>query len=426
MTSSSARDALEAAYRAEARRVLATLIRLLGGFEVAEEALHEAFAAAAEQWPREGAPPNPYGWLVSTGRFRIISRWRRQARVTGALPELALMTEPHAEQAAPTDIQDDELRLIFACCHPALPPDARIALTLREVGGLTTEEIARAYLTPTPTIAQRIVRAKAKIKADSLPYEVPTRGELPARLESVLAVIYLIFNEGYGATEGPSLTRPDLSSEAIRLARLLNALLREPEEPEVLGLLALLLLHDARRATRVDADGGLVLLEDQDRSLWDRAQIAEARGLLERALALRRVGPYVLQGAIADLHAEAPNTEQTDWPQIVALYDVLRRVDPSPVVALNRAVALGMRDGAEAGLAAVEHVLADGALAGYHLAHAAHAEHARRLGRIDTARASYQRALELARQPAEQRFLQARLDQLATGGQGDVRVPTRR
>jgi RNA polymerase sigma-70 factor, ECF subfamily len=412
MNLASARDALEAAYRAEARRVLATLIRLLGAFEPAEEALHEAFAAAAEQWPREGVPPNPYGWLVSTGRFRIISRWRRQARVNGALPELLALSTAEAEPCTPAAIQDDELRLLFVCCHPALPPDARIALTLREVGGLTTEEIARAYLTPTPTIAQRIVRAKAKIKSDALPYEVPTRADLPARLESVLAVIYLIFNEGYAATDGPHLTRPDLSSEAIRLARLSSALLQEPEEPEALGLLALLLLHDARRATRVDSAGDLVLLEDQDRARWDRSQIAEARSLLERALGLRRVGPYVLQAAIADLHAEAPSTADTDWPQIVALYDVLRRVDPSPVVALNRAVALGMRDGAQVGLSAVERVLNDGGLGAYHLAHAARAELQRRLGLFDAARASYQRALELARQPAERRFLQARLDRL--------------
>jgi len=418
MTTACARDALEAAYRAEARRVLATLIRLLGGFEPAEEALHEAFAAAAEQWPREGVPPNPYGWLVSTGRFRVISRWRRQARVNGALPELMALGELYVEEASPAVIQDDELRLIFTCCHPALRPDARIALTLREVGGLTTEEIARAYLTPTPTIAQRIVRAKAKIKEEALPYEVPDRADLPARLESALAVIYLIFNEGYAATEGPSLTRPDLSNEAIRLARLLNALLGPAGEAEALGLLALLLLHDARRATRVNAAGDLVLLEDQDRSLWDRAQMAEARGLLERALGLRRVGPYVLQAAIADLHAEAPSTAATDWPQIVALYDVLRRVDPSPVVALNRAVALGMRDGAQAGLDAVERVMAEGGLDGYHLAHAARAELQRRLGLFERGKASYQRALDLARQPAERRFLQGRLDLLAAGNGG--------
>jgi RNA polymerase sigma-70 factor (ECF subfamily) len=414
MTAANARDALEAAYRTEARRVRATLIRLLGGFDPAEEALHEAFAAAAEQWPREGVPLNPYGWLVSTGRFRVISRWRRQAQVTGVLPELAALTEATTLPPTLDVIQDDELRLLFVCCHPALTPDARIALTLREVGGLTTEEIARAYLTPAPTIAQRIVRAKAKIRDEALPYEVPTRAELPARVESVLAVIYLIFNEGYATTGGPSLTRTDLSSEAIRLARLLNQLLQQPDEPEALGLLALMLLHDARRATRVDPAGDLVLLEDQDRARWDRAQLTEARALLERALASRRVGPYVLQAAIADLHAEAPDTARTDWTQIVALYDVLRRVEPSPVVALNRAVALGMRDGPAAGLRAVEAVLSEGALDQYHLAHAARADLQRRLGLNEAARESYQRALLLARQPAERRFLQARLAQLAT------------
>jgi len=422
MKTPNARDALEAAYRTEARRVRATLIRLLGGFDPAEDALHEAFAAAAEQWPRDGVPPNPYGWLVSTGRNRLISRWRRQAQVTGALPELAALSEASAEPPTPEVIQDDELRLLFVCCHPALTPDARIALTLREVGGLTTEEIARAYLTPAPTIAQRIVRAKAKIRDEAIPYEVPTRAELPARLESVLAVVYLIFNEGYAATVGPSLTRADLSSEAIRLARLLNQLLQEPDEPEALGLLALMLLHDARRTTRVDQAGDLVLLEDQDRAQWDRAQLTEARALLQRALASRRVGPYILQAAIADLHAEAPDTASTDWSQIVALYDVLRRVDPSPVVALNRAVALGMRDGPEAGLLAVEAVLGEGALDEYHLAHAARADLQRRLGLIEAARASYQRALQLARQPAEQRFLRARLARLAA----EPADPTRR
>lgn len=416
MSATSARDALEAAYRTEARRVLASLIRLLGDFDAAEEALHEAFAAAAEQWPRAGVPENPYGWLVATGRFRCISRWRRQSQLAGALPDLAALadSEPGAEAPSPATIQDDELRLIFVCCHPALAPDARIALTLREVGGLTTEEIARAYLTPTPTIAQRIVRAKAKIKSERLPYEVPTRAELPLRLESVLAVIYLIFNEGYAATEGPSFTRADLCTEAIRLGRLLLVLLGEPADPEALGLLALLLLHDARRAARVDAAGDLVLLEEQDRSLWDRAQLLEARALLERALAFRRVGPYLLQAAIADLHAEAPDAAATDWAQIVALYDVLRRVEPTPVVALNRAVALGMRDGPAAGLAAIDAALGDGKLDNYHLGHAARAEMLRRLGRVGAARAAYQRALALSQQPAEQRFLKKRLDRLPT------------
>jgi RNA polymerase sigma-70 factor, ECF subfamily len=405
--------AVEAAYRADARRVLATLIRLLRGFEAAEEALSEAFAAAAEQWPRDGVPANPYAWLVSAGRFKTIDRWRRQARLAGTLPELAALTDEALEPAMPEDIQDDELRLIFICCHPALAPDARVALTLREVAGLTTEEIARAYLAPAPTIAQRIVRAKAKIRDEAIPYEVPARAELPARLESALQAIYLIFNEGYTATEGPNLTRADLCAEAIRLGRLVVELLGDPE---ALGLLALMLLHEARRVARADAAGDLVLLEDQDRSLWDRAGIAEARALIARALAARRVGPYVLQAAIAHVHAEAPSFGETDWAEIVALYNGLARVDPSPVVALNRAAALAMRDGPEAGLAAIESASAQGGLEGYGLAHAARADMQRRLGRVEAARASYQRALELTRQPAERRFLQARLDQLAGPG----------
>ena len=384
------------------------MIRLLGGFEAAEEALHEAFAAAAEQWPREGVPANPYAWLVSTGRFKIVSRWRRQARLADVLVELPDLAP---EAMLPEHIQDDELRLIFMCCNPALAPDSRIALTLREVGGLTTEEIARAYLATAPTIAQRIVRAKAKIRDDSIRYEVPGRAELPARIESVLQVIYLIFNEGYAATQGPSLMRDDLCAEAMRLGRLIVRLL---DEPEALGLLALMLLHEARRHTRVDAAGDLILLANQNRSLWDRALIAEAQGLIDRALAARRVGPYLLQAAIAAVHAEASSEGETDWAQIVGLYDVLRRVDPSPVVALNRAVALGMRDGPEIGLSAIEAVLMEGGLDGYHLAHAARAEMQRRLGLAEAARASYQRALELTRQPAERRFLQSRLAQLAT------------
>ena len=412
MSAAEARDALEAAYRTERRRVLATLIRVLGGFDAAEEALHEAFAAAADQWSREGVPANPYSWLVSTGRFKTIDRWRRQARLAGALPELAAQADTEQDPAMAETIQDDELRLIFVCCHPALAQDARIALTLREVGGLTTEEIARAYLTRAPTIAQRIVRAKAKIRAEALPYEVPARAELPVRLDSVLRVIYLIFNEGYAATEGPNLTRADLCAEAIRLGRLTVELL---EDPEALGLLALMLLHEARRAARIDAAGDLVLLEDQDRALWDRRRIAEAQGLIERALVLRRVGPYLLQAAIATVHAEAPSAGETNWARIVALYDVLVRVEPSPVVALNRAVALGMRDGPEAGLAAIEAVLGQGGLDDYHLAHAARADMQRRLGLAEAARASYQRALELTRQPAERRFLEARLAQLAAG-----------
>jgi RNA polymerase sigma-70 factor, ECF subfamily len=412
MSAAGARDALEAAYRNEARRVLATLIRLVGGFEAAEEALHEAFAAAAEQWPREGVPANPYAWLVSAGRFKTIDRWRRQARLAGALPELEALAEDAPEPAMPEDIEDDELRLIFTCCHPALAPDARIALTLREVGGLTTEEIARAYLAPAPTIAQRIVRAKAKIRDAAIPYETPARADLPARLESVLQVIYLIFNEGYAATEGQHLTRADLSAEAIRLGRLVVALL---DEPEALGLLALMLLHEARRMARADASGDLVLLEDQDRALWNRVGIAEAQSLIERALASRRIGPYVLQAAIVAVHAAAPSAGQTDWAEIVALYDVLLRIEPSPIVALNRAAALGMRDGPKAGLASIEAVMADGQLNDYALAHSARADMQRRLGLAKAAHASYQRALELTRQHAERRFLQRRLDQLAAG-----------
>lgn len=405
-----ARDALEGAYRTDKRRVLATLIRLLGGFDAAEEALHEAFAAAATQWPRDGVPANPHAWLVSTGRFKMIDRWRRQARLTAALPDLVALTGAEEPPAMPQLISDDELRLIFICCHPSLPPDARAALTLREVGGLSTEEIARAYLAPAPTIAQRIVRAKGKIRDEAIAYEIPGRADLPARIDSVLQVIYLIFNEGYAATEGPNLIRADLSTEAIRLGRLVIGLL---PEPEAFGLLALMLLHDARRTTRVDAAGDIVLLEHQDRSLWARGLIAEAQGLIDQALTSRRAGPYLLQAAIAGLHAQAPSTDDTDWAQIVALYDVLHRLAPSPVVALNRAAAVGMRDGPEAGLAAIEAVLEQGGLDGYHLAHAARADMQRRLGLADAARLSYQRALKLARQPAERRFLEARLAQLA-------------
>jgi len=409
MTVAGARDAVATAYRSEARRVLATLIRLLGGFDEAEEGLHDAFTAAAESWPRDGVPANPYAWLVSAGRFKTIDRWRSRARLAGALPELAARASA-AEQPALEQLPDDELRLIFTCCHPALAPDARVALTLREVGGLTTEEIARAYLVPAPTIGQRIVRAKAKIRDEAIPYEVPERSELSPRLDSVLQVVYLIFNEGYTATDGPSLVREELCVAALRLGRLVVELLAEPE---TLGLLALMLLHDARRTTRIDAAGDLIRLEDQDRSRWDRAGIAEAQALIERALIARRIGPYLLQAAIAALHTEATSFAATDWVQIVALYDVLVRVEPSPVVALNRAAAVGMRDGPAAGLAALEAVMTGGGLDAYHLAHAARADVLRRLGRLEAAHISYARALELARLPAERRFLQRRLEQLA-------------
>jgi len=410
-----ARAELDAVYRRESRRVLATLIRLLGGFDAAEEALHEAFTAAAAQWPEGGVPANPYAWLVSTGRNRMIDRRRRHARLAGALPELAAEMDAATGAAAEPslsseEIHDDELRLIFTCCHPSLTPDARIALTLREVAGLTTEEVARAYLVPAPTIAQRIVRAKAKITGEAIPYEVPSRADLPLRIESALRVIYLVFNEGYAATEGPHLIRDDLSAEAIRLGRRMVELLED--EPEALGLLALMLLHESRRPARVDANGDLVLLEDQDRSRWDRARIGEAQALIDRALTAKRVGPFLLQAAIAALHAEAASTETTDWAQIVALYEVLRRVDPSPVVALNRAAAIGMRDGPEAGLAAIEKVIGEGGLDDYHLAYAARAEMGRRLGLFDAARRDYERALALTRQPAERRFLAARLAML--------------
>lgn len=404
--SADAHASLEAAYREHAGRVRATLVRLLGSFDAAEEALHEAFAAAAEQWPRTGAPDHPYAWLVSTGRFKTIDRWRRQARDASAwIDAAAAVVEP----VLPETIRDDELRLIFTCCHPGLPPDARVALTLREVAGLTTEEIARAYLVPASTIAQRIVRAKAKIRDEAIPYEVPGPRELAARLESVLGVVYLVFNEGYAATEGPTYTRDELCATALRLGRQLTTLV---DDPEVLGLLALMLLHESRRATRVDDEGDLVLLEDQDRARWDRAAITEAEALLDRAMRARRVGPYLLQAAIAAVHAGAASDAETDWAQIVGLYDVLRRVDPSPVVELNRAAALSRRDGPAAGLAAIEAVLADGALEHYHLAHAARAEMQRRLGLHEAARASYHRALGLARQPAERRFLARRLARL--------------
>ena len=407
-----AREMVDVVYRSESRRVLATLIRLLGDFDLAEEALHDAFTAAVERWPRDGVPANPRAWLVSTGRFKAIDGMRRRARFDAALTELAERLDAEASDPAGGDdegIEDDRLRLIFTCCHPALPPDARMALTLREVCGLTTEEIAHAFLTAPPTVAQRIVRAKAKIRDARIPYQVPSRIDLPDRLDTVLHVVYLVFNEGYSASAGASLTRPDLSGEAIRLGRLLIELL---PEPEVMGLLALMLLHESRRAARTSPEGELILLDDQDRSLWNRDQIAEGTALVERALLSRRFGPYTLQAAIAAVHAEAPTAAATDWAQIVGLYDVLARTDPSPVVELNRAVAVAMRDGPLAGLALIDVILARGDLWDYHLAHSARADLCRRLGRTAEARASYERALSLTRQEPQRRFLQRRLDEL--------------
>jgi len=404
-------DSIEAVYRSDSRRVLATLIRLLGDFDLAEEALHDAFAAAVEQWPREGVPANPRAWLISTGRFKAIDRARRRARFDASVGELAERLDAEAREAEDRAVdleavEDDRLRLIFTCCHPALPPDAQIALTLREVCGLTTEEIARAFLTTPSTIAQRIVRAKTKIRVAKIPYQVPSRTELPERLDAALHVIYLVFNEGYAASSGATLIRTDLSGEAIRLGRLLVELLPEPEG---MGLLALMLLHESRRAARTSADGDLVLLDDQDRSLWNREQIGEGCGLVERALSSRRFGPYTLQAAIAAVHAEAPTAADTDWRQIVGLYDVLMRADSSPVVELNRAAAVAMRDGPAAGLAQIDAILARGDLADYALAHSARAELARRLGRTADARAAYERALALTKQEPQRRFLERRL-----------------
>jgi RNA polymerase sigma-70 factor (ECF subfamily) len=404
---------LEAIYRAESRAVLATLIRLLGDFDLAEEAVHEAFRAALEQWPREGVPANPRAWLVSAGRFKAIDGIRRQAR----FEPLDVDVHDTAAQEEPVDeesVQDDQLRLIFTCCHPALAPDAQIALTLREVCGLTTEEIAAAFLTPAPTLAQRIVRAKAKIRDAKIPYQVPAVAELPQRLDSVLRVIYLAFNEGYTASSGNALVRHDLASEAIRLGRLLTQLL---PEPEALGLLALMLLHDARRAARTSPSGDLVLLENQDRALWLRPQIDEGAALVERALGTRPrtapPGPYALQAAIAAVHAQAPRAAATDWHQIVGLYDLLLRIEPSPVIELNRAVAVAMRDGPAAGLALVDAILARGELADYRLAHAARADFCRRLGQTAAARQAYAKALTLTRGEAETRFLKKRLAEVS-------------
>lgn len=390
--------------------MLATLIRLLGDFDLAEEALHDAFAAAVEQWTEDGVPANPRSWLISTGRFKAIDRTRRLARFdsieSSVIDSLSPLTVPEYDDDA---VEDDRLRLIFTCCHPALSADSQIALTLREVCGLTTEEVANAFLTPPPTIAQRIVRAKSKIRDARIPYEVPSRVELPERLESVLHVIYLVFNEGYFASAGDSLTRTDLSGEAIRLGRLLIDLL---PEPEALGLLALMLLLDARRAARATAEGEMILLEDQDRSLWNREQIEEGTELVERALQSRRFGPYTLQAAIAAVHAEARDAAATDWAQIAALYEVLLRADSSPVIELNRAAAIAMRDGPAAGLSLIDAILVRGDLSDYLPAHVARADLCRRLGLTSDAITSYERALVLARQEPEKRFITQRLRQL--------------
>ena len=408
---------IETLYRSESGRVLATLVRLLGDLDLAEESMHEAFAAALESWPQSGIPDNPRPWLISTARFKAIDGIRRRARFDGAQRDLVAHMESRVNEAPleeEEEIEDDRLRLIFTCCHPALPPEGQVALTLREICGLTTEEIARAFLVTPATLAQRIVRAKTKIREASIPYEVPTPQELPERLDAVLQVIYLVFNEGYSAAAGAEVTRAELTGEAIRLGRLLTGLQPGPEalEPEVIGLLALMLLHESRRAARTSPTGELILLEHQDRAMWNREQIAEGVALVEKALSSRRFGAYTLQAAIAAVHAEAKSAAATDWRQIVALYNQLVRIQPSPVVYLNRAVAIAMHDGPEAGLAHIDAVLEQGELANYYLAHSARAEMYRRLGRTDEARASHEKALALTQQEPERQFLQARIQQL--------------
>lgn len=407
------RQLLADVYRTESRRGFATLVRLLGDFDLAEEAVHDAFAAAAEQWPESGVPDNPRAWLVSAGRFKAIDAIRRRSRFDASLEEIAGRIEtPARPESDGEDIEDDRLRLIFTCCHPALASSAQVALTLREVCGLKTEEIASAFLTTPATIAQRIVRGKAKIRDAGIPYQVPSIADLPERLDSVLSVIYLVFNEGYSASSGESLTRADLSQEAIRLGRLLSEML---PDPEVLGLVALMLLQESRRAARSTAEGDLVLLEDQDRSLWNRQQISEGKALVERALSSGRASAYTIQAAIAAVHADAAATATTDWSQIAALYGLLAGIEPSPVIELNRAVAIAMRDGPASGLELIDAILARGDLADYHLSHAARADMCRRLGRTADARASYERALALARQEPERRFLVRRLEETTEG-----------
>jgi len=407
---SEVRARVEQVYREDSRRILATLIRLLGDFDLAEEALHEAFFVAVERWQRDGVPDNPRTWLVSTGRFKAIDVLRRRARFKASQPLLlAQLEELEQSEWDAEDVEDDRLRLIFTCCHPALAADAQVPLTLREVCDLTTEEIARAFLSAPAAIAQRIVRAKAKIRDAKIPYQVPSLSELPERLDSVLRVIYLVFNEGYSASGGAQVTREDLTREAIRLGRLLLELL---PDPEVMGLLALMLLHESRRSARSTPDGELILLDDQDRGLWNAELIAEGCDLVEKALTTGRFGPYCLQAAIAAVHAEAPTAGETDWEQIVGLYDVLLRAVPSPVIELNRAVAVAKRDGALAGSTLIEGILGRGELQDYHLAHSARAEFCRQLGRVEEARAAYRRALELTRQEPERRFIEGRLSAL--------------
>ncbi|MEG4589863.1 RNA polymerase sigma factor [Microcoleus sp. MOSTC5] len=404
------RQQVEAVYRSESRRVLATLIRLLGDFDRAQEAMHEAFAAAVAQWPRDGIPANPRSWLVSTGRFKAIDTIRRRARFDTHLAELAQQLEPSDTTIEDDeDVEDDRLRLIFTCCHPALSPEAQVALTLREVCGLSTEEIASAFLIAPPTLAQRIVRAKAKIRDARIPYQVPSKTDLPDRLDTVLQTIYLVFNEGYAASSGRSLTRADLADEAIRLGRLVMELL---PDSEVIGLLALMLLQESRRTARTSSTGDLILLEDQDRSLWNQAQISEGRLLVQQSLSSGRFGSYTLQAAISAVHSEAQSAAATDWAQIVGLYDLLVQLEPSPVVALNRAVAVAMRDGPLAGLQSIDQILTRGDLADYHLAHSARADLCRRLGRTADARESYQKALAIVKQEPERRFLEKRLREL--------------
>jgi RNA polymerase sigma-70 factor (ECF subfamily) len=424
---SAVRDEVDRIYRSDSRRVLATFIRLLGDFDVAEEAMQEAFSAAVERWPQDGVPANPSAWLVSTARFKAIDRMRRAARFDASRHAIA---ERLAQQLTASDstgeqeegVEDDRLRLVFTCCHPALSLDAQVALTLREVCGLTTEEIARAYFTTPSAIAQRIVRAKAKIRDARIPYQIPARRELPARLDAVLQVVYLVFNEGYSPSSGDAVTRAALSAEAIRLGRLLAELL---EESEVIGLLSLMLLHESRRVARSTRSGEIVLLADQDRTQWDQALIAEGQELAQRALATRRIGGFTLQAAISAVHSEARVASETDWAQIVGLYDVLLRADNSPVIALNRAVAVAMRDGAAAGVALIEELLVGGELDDYHLAHSARAELLRRLGRFDEARRDFERALQLAKQEPERRLLRRRLEEVGSEGDGREGVKSR-